>query len=444
MKKIFVRLLCVFMVVAMLVGATACGRKRGVDTGELNVNLPTDYAAELTFTVLNQPGETTTANKLVEEFNKIYPNIEIELYTMPDPYLQTVVREGAAQNLPDIVWGSDYDVQTLIDNDLLIPLDDYIAADDGINMDDFVQATMLCGKDGLTEDGQQYLMARDYNKMVCYYNKDIFDDCGVAYPQKGWTWNDFLSTCAQLKEGMSKLSKYAGGFVANCDFRAQTFYTSMFESYGAGVVNSTGAPAFNDATKQVLTEMQNFVKAGYTWEHGSGKDVTFVSNKLAINFAVRPNTSNIAQNGINFDCIEMPAMGTTPKVQSGCSGYGIYKYATDRNAAWAFISFIMSKEGQDAFGTTGNSVPIRTDMQATDGSQVWTQYPSSDINHEAFVSYPERDIFINYYKDIDARIKDDVIAFVVNMIDNVIKQDPITPDAAISLARTNILKALEF
>ena len=444
MKKIFIKLLCLFVVCAMLFGGVGCGQDKTIDESEINTNLPKDYKANLTFTVLNQPGETTTSTKLIEAFNKIYPNITITPYTMPDPYLQTVVREGAAGNLPDIIWGSDYDVQTLIDNDLLVPLDDYIEADESINMDDFVSATMLCGKDGLTEDGEQYIMARDYNKLVCYYNKDIFDDCGVTYPTDDWNWEQFLKTCGELKAKMDVLPEYQGGYVANCDFRAQTFYTSMFESNGAGVVNSTGAPAFNEATEQVLTEMQNFVKAGYTWEHGSGKEVTFTSNKLAIYFAVRTNTSNIAENEINFDCVAMPALGPTPKVQTGCSGYGIYKYASDRNAAWAFISFIMSKEGQDAFGETGNSVPIRTEMQITDGSQVWTQHPSADINHAAFISHPSRDIFINYFKDIDPSIKDEIIAYVVNMIDNVIKQDPLTPAEAISQARTNILKALSF
>ena len=341
-KGFFKNFICATLAFAFTLGASACGRNKQEDTNELNANLPKDYVADLTFTVLNQPGETTTANTLIAEFNKIYPNIKITPYTMPDPYLQTVVREGAAKNLPDIVWGSDYDVQTLIDNDLLIPLDDYIEADESINMEDFSSATMLCGKDGLTEDGQQYLMARDYNKMVCYYNKDIFDACGVSYPEDDWTWDEFLSTCAQLKVGMDASSNYKGGYVADCDFRAQTFYTSLFESYGAGVVNASGAPMFNEATKQALTVMQNFVKAGYVWEYGSGKDVTFQSGKLAMSFKVRPATSSLAEEGINFDCVSMPELGPNAKVQTGCSGYGIYKYASDRNAAWAFISFILS------------------------------------------------------------------------------------------------------
>ena len=243
---------------------------------------------------------------------------------------------------------------------------------------------------------------------------------------------------------MDASSNYKGGYVADCDFRAQTFYTSLFESYGAGVVNASGAPMFNEATKQALTVMQNFVKAGYVWEYGSGKDVTFQSGKLAMSFKVRPATSSLAEEGINFDCVSMPELGPNAKVQTGCSGYGIYKYASDRNAAWAFISFILSKTGQDAFGKTGNSVPIIKSMQIADGSQVWTQYPNSTINHQAFISYPERDMFINYYKDIDMQIKDEIIAYVVQMIDNVIKQEPLTVEASIDMARTNILKALSF
>ncbi len=34
--------------------------------------------------------------------------------------------------------------------------------------------------------------------MAVYYNKAIFDEYGVAYPEAGWTWDDLLATAQEL------------------------------------------------------------------------------------------------------------------------------------------------------------------------------------------------------------------------------------------------------
>jgi multiple sugar transport system substrate-binding protein len=33
---------------------------------------------------------------------------------------------------------------------------------------------------------------------VVYYNKNLFDQAGVAYPQAGWSWDDFLKAAQAL------------------------------------------------------------------------------------------------------------------------------------------------------------------------------------------------------------------------------------------------------
>lgn len=50
-----------------------------------------------------------------------------------------------------------------------------------------------------------------------YYNRDLFDARGVAYPQAGWTWQDFLSTAKQLTtvEGKGEGQTGHWGFVAH-------------------------------------------------------------------------------------------------------------------------------------------------------------------------------------------------------------------------------------
>lgn len=45
---------------------------------------------------------------------------------------------------------------------------------------------------------QYYTLPKDYSDIAVYYNKKLFDEAGVAYPQAGWTWDDFYATAKQL------------------------------------------------------------------------------------------------------------------------------------------------------------------------------------------------------------------------------------------------------
>ena len=49
-----------------------------------------------------------------------------------------------------------------------------------------------------TVDGELYFLPKDYSTLAVYYNKTLFDEAGVEYPQDGWTWDDFLSAATTL------------------------------------------------------------------------------------------------------------------------------------------------------------------------------------------------------------------------------------------------------
>ena len=75
-----------------------------------------------------------------------------------------------------------------------IPLENYLP-------EDFDPSIYL---PGLLEPGQvdgvQYLLPKDYSPLAVYYNKTIFDAAGIAYPEDGWTWDDFLDTALELTQ----------------------------------------------------------------------------------------------------------------------------------------------------------------------------------------------------------------------------------------------------
>ena len=99
--------------------------------------------------------------------------------------------------------GSDFDVvtikdvpgyATLVQKNTLESLDDYIA-DAGINLADFNGIT-----DQVTVDGSLYELPFRSDYWLIYYNKDVFDAAGIAYPSNDMTIEDYDALARQLTD----------------------------------------------------------------------------------------------------------------------------------------------------------------------------------------------------------------------------------------------------
>ena len=81
----------------------------------------------------------------------------------------------------------------------------------------------------------------------------------------------------------------------------------------------------------------------------------------------------------------------------GCTGYAISKQCPEekRELAWDFLKFVMTEEGQTAFGESGAGVPVLKSM-AQDPQAAFRQYLPGK-NHEAFIQFDERDLPMTEY-----------------------------------------------
>ena len=64
--------------------------------------------------------------------------------------------------------------------------------------------------------GQVHGMPITADAVVIYYNKDMFDKAGVAYPTENWEWNDLVEAAKKLtvKSGNNTVQYGFGGFYA--------------------------------------------------------------------------------------------------------------------------------------------------------------------------------------------------------------------------------------
>ncbi len=136
------------------------------------------------------------AQAQLAEFHTSHPNIRV-FYT-PDPEdvpgeMPAMFQAGSA---PDIVngccdffpaWGQAgylLDLRPFVERDLT---EDVISEWDAAQYEAF-----------FTPDGRQFALPKYHGALAVYYNKDLFDAAGLAYPGNDWTYDDYLAAMTAL------------------------------------------------------------------------------------------------------------------------------------------------------------------------------------------------------------------------------------------------------
>ena len=109
----------------------------------------------------------------------------------------TLLEAGAfGGQMPDVFWMHSNTAQLYMENDLLLNLDDYIAADDAIDLNNYYEGIVNL----YNSNGTQYALPKDHDTIALLYNKAIFDKYGVEYPTDDWTWDDLLAAAKAITE----------------------------------------------------------------------------------------------------------------------------------------------------------------------------------------------------------------------------------------------------
>jgi len=108
--------------------------------------------------------------------------------------------------------------------------------------------------DAFTYDGVQYGLPESFSVVVLYYNKRLFDEAGLDYPDETWTWDDQLAAGEALTEGdvwgiyqpvqffeFYKVLVQNGGQFFNDDLTEATFNSPEGVEAAEWLVNKVGS-----------------------------------------------------------------------------------------------------------------------------------------------------------------------------------------------------------
>lgn len=260
----------------------------------------------------------------------------------------TLLEAGASGGeLPDVFWMHSNQAQKYMENDMLLDLTDKIAASDKIDLNNYYEGIVNLYQ----SEGKQYAIPKDIDTIALWYNKTIFDEMGVAYPDDTWTWDDFADAAAKLT------NEDHWGYAIAPSNNQDSFYNVVYSMGGNIISDDKKKSGYDDpATIKAMTLLTDMVKAGYCPDLNTisenGADVLFQSGKAAMVTQGSWMLAGFRDNEYthdNCDVAVLPKDATTGKRVSIYNGLGWAAAANGKNldAAWSLIEYLGTKEAQE-------------------------------------------------------------------------------------------------
>ncbi len=161
---------------------------------------------EIVVTYWALQGENTDNNLtrgVVEPFEEANPGVKIDLQEIPwEGYYEKYQTLSAAGQAPDLAFVSAAWIQDFAHLGVALNLDPLVEQA-GVFGPDEADKYFLSTLDGLRypgTDGSLYAIPYEWVTVTFYYNRDIFDASGVAYPADDWTYDNVLEAALQLTQ----------------------------------------------------------------------------------------------------------------------------------------------------------------------------------------------------------------------------------------------------
>jgi multiple sugar transport system substrate-binding protein len=229
----------------------------------------------------------------------------------------------------------------------------------------------------------------NWDTVAVYYNKDLFDAAGVAYPTADWTWEDFAAAAEQLT-----------------DVENDVYGALAYVEYQAGYPNwiaATGTTPIVDAERTSCTlddpgslEALNYLKGLY--DAGYMPSISIVGGASAddaFNFFASGRVAMVTggswklpaaeqQLTFNWDVVQLPRNPETGRSRSILHAVGYVASANSANPDLAanLITYLVSDEGQRFFAEAGGVAPANPNPAL---QEQWMSSFEEGHNIQAFV-----------------------------------------------------------
>lgn len=357
------------MVLASTLLLTGCGssEKPAADEGDGKLSGTISYA-------FWDAAQVPYFEACVKEFNKLYPDITVKLEQSPwDEYWTKLEASATGGSSADVFWLNGPNINKYAKGGVLLPIDDRIEAS-GIDTAKYPEALV----DLYNVDGVQYALPKDYDTIAVFYNKELFEQAGVALPTNDWTWEDMVETA-------TKLTKQDGSvYGIAAPLETQTGYYNTVFAHGGCIISEDGKKSGYDLpeTQAGIQCWVDLQKAEITPSLASLTEtegyIQFLSGRTAMLVQGSWFLNRILEdeNPGKFGVVALPSInGKKASVIHGL-GNCISKSTKNPEAAWKWVEFLSSEKANVMSAEMGAAIPAYGDT-----AQLWVEkHPEYDLH----------------------------------------------------------------
>ena len=321
-------------------------------------------ATELTFLISGDPTDETAYQQLIDAFVARHPAISVDLINIPSggDFRKRLAADFAAGTPPDLFLINYRSLGRFLASEAVEPLTTYLAASTLIKTSDYYPQALAA----FQWQGEQACMPHNMSSPVIYYNKDLFDAAGVAYPAGDWDWADFVAVAQALTQdgdhdGVTDI--YGFGTEATIVRMAPFVWMN-----GGDIVDDSAAPTRlaldTPESKEALAwfialQNQHHVTPDAVAEEAESSLSRFVNGRMAMLIDSRRAVPEFRLiKAFDWDVAALPAGKTRAGILHS-DAFCIAAASKQKEAAWTFLEFANSTEGQTLLAATGRTVPSR-------------------------------------------------------------------------------------
>ena len=321
------------------------------------------------------PLETESVKNGIALFESKNPGIKVQYTPLGkyDDYATKLLTSMAGNAAPDVFFLGAAMYGSYIKKGVLLDLTDkfYQSYKD----EDFIPSALNIMK----KDGKIYGVSSCTVSQILYYNKDIFDAAGEAYPpsksEEAWTWAKLQEVAGRLTKGDGDVKDTYG------------FYFNNMAGFNEAIMLQVGNAMFNEDHTKFTGNDPKVIEAFNTIRNLRLVDGVMPSSSTLTNvgmsgaqmlqtgkIAMMADGSwalqDLATLGFNVGMAVLPKFDIST-TQGQAHVHAAWAKTQHPEEAWKFLEFISGDEYQTGLIKSGLWMPNKTYLYSDEGVKTW-------------------------------------------------------------------------
>ena len=304
---------------------------------------------EITFLFQGTPEQIKLfKDKMIPLFEKRNPGIEVKLLLVTGgSNVDKLMTMMAAGTPPDVMYLQDTALPNFVAKGVLLNLNEFAKEDKEFNISDFYPAGIKLG----SIDGKLYLVPRVTGVVVVFYNKKLFDEAHIPYPEKDWKWDDLYKIGKALTRDINNDARIDQWGIAGLDNIVA--WTNLINQNGGSLFNKDKTKCLIDSPEAIeaveffkklfdskaLVSTYNLSTSGLG---GMELAQAFASGRVAMVFSDVGYLANYLKT-MSWGVVE-PPMQKKKASHAGSLGYTVSSKTKYPGESWKLVKFLVSPE----------------------------------------------------------------------------------------------------